>query len=90
MRITCPICGERGVAEYVYGGDATVARPALDAPVEAWKEAVLDRENPRGRHLEWWQHAQGCRAWMVVERDTVTHRIESVRLVGRWAGERTE
>ena len=87
MRITCPICGERSVAEFTYGGDATVTRPALDASVEDWSAAVYDRENPRGAHVEYWQHGMGCRAWLKVERDTVTHRIGAVTLVGRHANE---
>ena len=87
MRITCPICGERGVAEFVYGGDATIERPPLDAPVEDWQRAIYARENPRGSHAEYWQHAHGCRAWLRVERDTASHAIASVALVGRRAGE---
>ncbi len=87
MRIACPNCGERDVAEFAYGGDATVARPALDAPAPEWQAAIYDRDNPRGPHAEYWQHAQGCRAWLRVERDTATHRISAVSLVGRWAGQ---
>jgi methylglutamate dehydrogenase subunit B len=87
MRLICPICGERSVSEFVYEGDATVVRPALDAPAEDWQKAVYDRENPRGTHAEWWQHAQGCRAWLRVERDTATHEVSGVAIVGRWAGE---
>ncbi|NIN39539.1 MAG: sarcosine oxidase subunit delta, partial [Gammaproteobacteria bacterium] len=33
------------------------------------------RSNPRGAHRELWNHAQGCRRWFGVERDTVTYRI---------------
>jgi sarcosine oxidase subunit delta len=33
------------------------------------------RSNPRGAHRELWNHAQGCRRWFRVERDTVTYRI---------------
>jgi len=86
MRITCPVCGERSVAEFSYGGDATVERPALDASAEAWKAAVYDRQNPRGAHSEFWQHASGCRSWLRVERDTLTHKIGLVELVGRHTG----
>ncbi len=38
------------------------------------------RENPAGPHAELWQHEQGCRAWLRVERDTVSHAILSVAL----------
>ena len=87
MRIYCPICGERDSGEFTYGGDATVHRPAMDeTDVEAWCQYVYNRENPRGPMLEYWHHTQGCRAWLVLERDTVTHKILSQpRLVGPWA-----
>lgn len=86
MRITCPACGERSVAEFAYGGDATAPRPTLDASAEDWCVAVYDRENPRGPHAEYWQHAQGCRSWLKVERDTLTHAILGVTLLGRFSG----
>ena len=54
--------------------------PPLDAPQDAWFEAVYLRDNPRGVHLEYWQHVRGCRAVLIVERDTATHAIGAVRL----------
>ncbi len=88
MRITCPICGERHLSEFTYEGDATVVRPAPDdLTPEAWLDAVYERDNPRGRHSEYWQHTGGCRAWLKVERDTLTHEVHRVELVGPWAGQ---
>lgn len=84
LRINCPFCGERDHGEFTYGGDATVSYPALDAPLEAWIEAVYVRSNPKGPHRERWQHSDGCRLWLIVERDTVTHaitRVEPARAV---------
>ena len=80
IRINCPFCGERDHSEFTYGGDATIEYPALDASMEQWCEAVFLRENIRGVQFETWHHASGCRAWLVVERDTMTHEIHSVRL----------
>ena len=80
LRIPCPFCGERDHSEFSYGGDATVQYPALDAPAEAWHDAVYLRDNPCGMQAETWQHVHGCRQWLVVERDTLTHEIRSVRL----------
>jgi len=77
MRITCPHCGPRGLAEYTYYGDATVTRPQIDAPMQAWTEYVYLRENANGRHKELWYHAAGCHAWVVVTRDLGTHEIMS-------------
>ena len=79
IRIPCPFCGERDHSEFTYGGDASVVYPPLDAPAEDWIEAVFERENPRGMQSETWHHLSGCRMWLVVERDTMTHEIRSVR-----------
>ena len=80
LRIPCPYCGVRDHAEFDYGGDATVAWPALEASAEAWVEALYIRDDPKGPHRELWRHARGCRSWLIVERDTVTHEIFSARL----------
>ena len=79
MRINCPFCGLRDHSEFSYEGDGTVVYPPLDAPMDDWYAAVFDRANPRGRHTERWQHVHGCRMWLMVERDTMTHEIFSVR-----------
>ena len=79
LRIDCPCCGVRDHTEFRYGGDATAERPAQDDPdVDAWYRYVYVRTNPKGVHREYWQHVLGCRQWLVVERDTVTHAIHSV------------
>ena len=81
LRIPCPFCGERDHHEFAYGGDASVARPALDErSTEAWYRYVFVRDNPKGPHYEFWQHVGGCRAWLVVERDTFTHAVRGARL----------
>ena len=56
-------------------GDATLMRPATDAPVEAWVQFVCQRDNPAGPHDELWFHGAGCRQWFRVQRDTRTHDI---------------
>lgn len=78
MRIPCPFCGPRDHSEFVYGGDATIVYPELSAPTEAWFDAVYLRDNPKGPHRERWQHVEGCRLWLVVERDTLTHEVTRV------------
>lgn len=79
IRIDCPFCGQRDHSEFTYGGDASIVYPALDASAEEWHDALFLRENIRGVQHETWQHVHGCRMWLVVERDTVTHEIHSVR-----------
>lgn len=78
MRINCPFCGERDSREFAYRGDAGAVRPDASAGLETAYEYVYLRHNPRGRHREHWHHSAGCRAWIVVTRDTYTHAIESV------------
>jgi len=79
--IPCPHCGPRAQLEFTYGGDATVSRPdAGAASAEQWLDHIYLRDNPRGPHLEWWQHSGGCRAWITVRRDTASHEV-----MGAWA-----
>ena len=82
MRIPCCHCGLRGNEEFVYCGDAAPLRPETDAraPIDAavlrhWVDYVYLRDNPAGPHRELWQHVAGCRAWLVVTRDTRSHEI---------------
>jgi sarcosine oxidase subunit delta len=82
MRIECPYCGPRGSEEFVYMGDAGVRRPPEDAPAEAFHDYVYLRDNPAGRHAEYWLHAHGCRSVVVVSRDTRTHAVFSVSAAG--------
>ncbi len=79
IRIQCPFCGERDHSEFTYGGDGSIVYPELDAPMEQWVDAVFQRENIRGVQTESWQHVSGCRQWLLVERDTMTHEIHSVK-----------
>lgn len=83
MRLTCPHCGNRGIEEFAYGGDAGRRRPDGEPFGQAWMDYVYLRRNPAGAHREWWYHASGCRAWLVVTRDTTTHVVASVQEVAR-------
>ena len=77
LLISCPYCGERAETEFSYGGEAGIARPKDPASLSdaEWADYLFMRKNPRGAHRELWNHAQGCRRWFEVERDTVTYRI---------------
>ena len=77
QRFDCPSCGPRDQAEFVYGREVA-AIPALDASAAVWLAYVYDRDNPCGPHAEWWQHVHGCRQWLVIVRDTLTHRVLSI------------
>ena len=77
LNIKCPYCGDRSQKEFAYGGDGTVIRPELNQEIsdEKWDEFVYLRKSPRGKHIELWHHIAGCRQWIKVQRDTVTHEI---------------
>jgi len=77
MQIPCPHCGPRDSHEFIYRGDAAPARPENAADMFAY---VYLRDNPAGPMQEHWYHAQGCRQWLVVHRNTNTHEIAGARL----------
>ncbi|MEL6838734.1 MAG: sarcosine oxidase subunit delta [Pseudomonadota bacterium] len=86
MRITCPNCGDRDRREFYYMGAAeAMDRPARDAGAEAWDDYLHNRANPAGVTRELWCHEAGCGAWLVVERDTVTHTMHKVSLAKKGA-----
>lgn len=81
MRLICPNCGERDRREFTYQGDAlALARPAVDAGAQAWDDYLHNRENPAGDTQDLWFHEAGCGAWLVVDRDTVSHAVHGVVL----------
>lgn len=84
LLIACPWCGPRAEIEFRYGGEAGIVRPADPAAADdaAWAGYLFMRANPKGALRERWQHEAGCRRWMIVERDTVTHRIAAVAPIG--------
>ncbi len=87
MRITCPICGARDRREFTYlGAEAYLHRPAADAAPADWDDYLHLRDNPAGRTRDVWQHEMGCGAWLLVDRDTITHAVHSVQLVGGGVG----
>ncbi len=75
MLLTCPWCGPRAVTEFTYGGDATKRRPGDSAPDDVWFDYVYVRANPIGPSAEHWHHGHGCRSWIKVVRDTLTHEV---------------
>ncbi|MEY2884204.1 MAG: Sarcosine oxidase, delta subunit [Pseudomonadota bacterium] len=79
LLIACPHCGPRAQAEFVF------ERPVetifgVDTPTAALVEKLYTRTNPRGVSIELWRHARGCRAWLQIDRNTVTHVISAVCL----------
>ena len=85
MIIVCPFCGPRDISEFTYHGDADnlANRPDQSSTDQAaWNASVYDRANPAGEHAEIWQHAGGCRRLLRVVRNTLTHEISDVTMLG--------
>ncbi len=86
MRIPCPLCGPRDRREFHFiGAEDYMRRPAADAAPQAWDAYLHLRDNPAGRVHELFQHEGGCGAWLVVERDTVTHEVFGATLAANAA-----
>jgi sarcosine oxidase subunit delta len=81
MRINCPNCGARDRREFYYQGDAlALTRPEPDAGSAVWDDYLHNRENVAGDTRDLWFHEAGCGAWLVVERNTVTHAVHGATL----------
>ncbi|RJG40482.1 sarcosine oxidase subunit delta [Mesorhizobium sp. DCY119] len=81
MRFNCPYCGFRGSGEFRFRSETRAIRPSPGASQEEWVEHIHGRSNLAGPHKELWQHVGGCRSWLVVERNTMTHEVTSVHNV---------
>jgi heterotetrameric sarcosine oxidase delta subunit len=91
LQIKCPWCGVRDEDEFVFGGESGRSMPHDPQSVSDcdWAAYLFHRTNPKGPHLEQWQHRYGCRQWFGLERDTLSHEILAVFKIGqsRSAGE---
>jgi sarcosine oxidase subunit delta len=80
LLIACPYCGARPELEFVYGGQAHLARAqdpaALDA--QAWADFLYLRDNTRGAHAERWRHTHGCGRFFNALRDTTTDQFIAI------------
>ncbi len=87
MLIKCPHCGTRPAEEFTFLGDAGPQRPNSNDPavMDRWFDYVYLRDNPKGRFDEYVHHSGGCRAWLVVTRDTQTHEVFRTVTARDWA-----
>lgn len=79
LQIPCPWCGTRDEAEFRFGGELHVDRPAPACSDAEWAEYLFNRKNTRGQHEERWCHSDGCGRWFRAARDTRTHEIVASR-----------
>lgn len=82
MLMPCPECGPRNVSEFRYLGEETERPdPGRATPAE-WRRYLYEKRNPAGVTSETWFHASGCRAFLRVERNTLTNEVGRVDLCG--------
>jgi len=84
LLIECPYCGERPELEFVYGGQAHIARPAIPAEFsdQQWADYLYRRDNPKGVHAERWRHTHGCGRFFNALRDTSTDHFLTTYGIG--------
>ena len=85
LLIECPFCGERPELEFVYGGEAHIARPAAEADLTPgqWAAYLYARSNTRGVHAERWRHTRGCGRFFNALRDTTTDQFIATYEIGQ-------
>lgn len=72
MRIVCPHCGPREIAEFQFR--SIVPEPGTEALA-----SIYQRVNRSDSSVEYWQHLHGCRAWLIVQRNPSSAQIKQVR-----------
>jgi sarcosine oxidase subunit delta len=84
LLIECPYCGERPELEFVYGGQAHIARAKSPAELSAqeWADYLYQRDNVKGVHAERWRHTHGCGRFFNALRDTTTDHFVATYKVG--------
>jgi len=73
--ITCPVCGERPVTEFRFGGELPQVPDRLTDEAERNLDEVWMQSNVAGVTTERWFHAAGCRRWLALRRDTRADRV---------------
>ncbi|HEY6482979.1 MAG TPA: sarcosine oxidase subunit delta [Steroidobacteraceae bacterium] len=74
-RLVCPFCGARELNEFEFRKTA----PQSSGSALARVYLRIDRPDCS---IEHWQHALGCRAWLLVQRNPSTGAVASIRLLG--------
>lgn len=72
--IPCPHCGPRPIQEFVYGEIPSTPDTVTDLDARDLDRAFM-HQNPEGPTRERWFHADGCRRWLTLRRDTRTDEI---------------
>jgi sarcosine oxidase subunit delta len=82
MNIPCPYCGLRDLEEFSILGEVAPPRPDAEASdaIAQFHAYVHLRDNAFGPGEEHWYHANGCRRWVIVTRDTRDNVVLGARM----------
>jgi len=82
--ITCPICGERDIYEFHFGGRDRGPPPSHeDLEAEAHFRYAQFRTTSTDAQLEWWYHASACGVWFQTWRNPTTNREDKPKELNR-------
>ena len=94
MRLRCPHCGLREVHEFEFrrvveeprdGEPGDERQPCEERTAIAYSQ-IYARTNRVDSSREYWQHVDGCRAWLVVHRNPSTAEVLDVRFLNESFG----
>lgn len=75
----CPWCGPRAHIEFTYVRDQQSVSTRSDGSnpdLGQELDRIYLRSNHIGFHQEIWQHSAGCRGWLCITRNNLTHEVE--------------
>jgi heterotetrameric sarcosine oxidase delta subunit len=75
-QLYCPFCGARELHEFEF------RKTRANVTTSDFSKVYL-RVDSTDLSVEYWQHVQGCRAWLLVERNPSTGAVLSVEAVLR-------
>jgi sarcosine oxidase subunit delta len=81
-QFNCPFCGQRPETEFTYIRAMESIPRDIVADAAQELERIYYRTNSRGPSSELWQHSSGCRSWLAINRDTVTHAVLEIAPIG--------
>jgi methylglutamate dehydrogenase subunit B len=74
--LPCPFCGPRELREFIFHKTLPAA-----ASADEFERTYLRVADPQSS-VEHWQHVNGCRAWLLVQRNPSTGAVLAVQLLG--------
>jgi methylglutamate dehydrogenase subunit B len=75
-QLQCPFCGARELQEFEF------RKTRANVTTSEFSKVYL-RVDSIDLSVEYWQHVQGCRAWLLVERNPSTGAVLSIEAVLR-------